>query len=34
MKRGASIGSGTLKASKGTTKIKGTIKRQDKAEIE
>lgn len=31
---GASIGSGTLKASKGTTKIKGTIKRQDKAEIE
>src|SRR5579859_3184928 len=30
----ASIGGGALKASQGTTKIKGTIKRQDKAEIE
>jgi type VI secretion system secreted protein VgrG len=31
---GASIGGGVLKASKGTTKVKGTIKRQDKAEME
>jgi type VI secretion system secreted protein VgrG len=31
---GASIGGGAVKTSKGTTKIKGTIKRQDKAEIE
>jgi hypothetical protein len=30
----AAIGGGALKASQGTTKIKGTIKRQDKAEIE
>jgi type VI secretion system secreted protein VgrG len=31
---GASIGGGKLHASNGTTKIKGTIKRQDKSEIE